>query len=471
VSEEATASFLLGAGFSAAFGIPTMKPFYDKFIDFARRQYENLVPTLDDLTSDLGNDADLESLLSKLNAAVTVDAGLPSSFDRGELEEWIKLARTLRSHLLSYIVEICEQFDREKAVLLCGNLMRGASETGVTIFTTNYDRVVEHVCSVAGIRVADGFAQEPGELVNPWNAQFQNGLPLAKLHGSVTWYVDQADGPTFLRLDRGYPLPGPDFHLSRSGRDLEPLMIVPTLEKQALGPPYNHLLNFLTDTLSRTKVLVVMGTSLRDEHIVGAIRYHANDLCVLLIGSRAEELISRLPGMAVEALSVTTEEVLTVSAEALGDLVGEAVKLDQLEKRSELLHGFVERERQRIAEWRGLTDDQRNAVRELESGDMVRQLAALEVLRGLAHPQVMRATLPMLGADGPELRSSAAGSLGLARDESAIEQLEHLAIQDPDRLVRLEAALALKRIASARANQALNLLKEARPDEAEAIDL
>ncbi len=462
---------LVGAGFSSTFGVPTMRPFFERFLDFSRRQYPNLAPAIEAMVGDLGPDADLESLLSKLNAAVEVGAGLPPGFDTSELADWIQSATALRSHLLSYIVELCEQFDRDKAVQLCSQFVRDAAETRIILFTTNYDRVIEYVCTSTGVRFADGFAHEPGELANPWNAEFRDGLPLAKLHGSVTWYVDRSERSTFLRLDRGYPLPGPDFHLSRLGRALEPLMIVPTLEKQALGPPYNYLLNFLTDTLSRTRLLILIGTSLRDEHIVGSFAYHSSRLSVLIVGPHAEGLVARLRGIMVDALSVSAEEFLTVSGDSLRGLVEEAVGVEDPATRAEMIHAFAETERHRIAEWRGLTDTQRRLVKDLERKDLNRQLAALESLRGVAHSEVMEATLPLLGAESVELRSSAAGSLGLAREDGAVQMLERLAIEDPDRVVRLEAALALQRIATPSANEALDRLKAARPEEAATVGL
>jgi hypothetical protein len=74
---------------------------------------------------------------------------------------------------------------------------------------------------VSGVRLADGFARSTSEVVSPWKRGLRlSGLTFAKLHGSVTWYRDEhPSSPVYLRLDRGYPLPEPDFHLSRGGAD------------------------------------------------------------------------------------------------------------------------------------------------------------------------------------------------------------------------------------------------------------
>jgi hypothetical protein len=193
-------AILLGAGFSTEFGVPTMRPFFTDFLEFAARQYPNRRDTINGLVGQLGGSADLESLLSKLQAAVEVGAGLPPEFDPTPLQAWMENARALRSHLLSYIVERCEQFDRAKAESLCGSFLRHASETDTALFSTNYDRIIEHVCEKLDIELADGFAREPGDLANVWNAEFGEHLALAKLHGSVTWYTEQQDPPHLLSL-------------------------------------------------------------------------------------------------------------------------------------------------------------------------------------------------------------------------------------------------------------------------------
>ena len=141
----------------------------------------------------------------------------------------------------------------------------------VHLFTTNYDRVVEHACETGDVRFADGFGHS--KLAAPWERSFDAKIRLCKLHGSVTYYIDRHSGvePVFWRLDRGYPLPSPDFRLTRLGRELEPLMVLPTLEKEALGDPYGHLNHLFVDTMARAKVVVAVGTSLRDKHLVSAI--------------------------------------------------------------------------------------------------------------------------------------------------------------------------------------------------------
>ena len=226
-------SFVLGAGFSAPFNIPTMRPFFTLFRRFASRKYPSLRGTLESHLTKLTDDSDIEELLSSLSKAEELSAALPSAGDMSmELNRWVSESRSLKAHLVSYIIEQCEQFDRRAAEDSISTWLErlNASEelSAVHFFTTNYDRILEYVSEYTVVPLDDGFATSESDLVAPWTGEFNEKLRLYKLHGSVTYYVDRQRAPTkeFLRLDRGYPLPDPDFRLSRQGRELEPLMVL-----------------------------------------------------------------------------------------------------------------------------------------------------------------------------------------------------------------------------------------------------
>jgi hypothetical protein len=85
------------------------------------------------------------------------------------------------------------------------------ADSRAVVITTNYDRIVEYVAESLGVGLSDGFETIRGQVASTWTGQFDVGLDLLKLHGSVTWYGVRASETEFVRLDRGYPLPGPDF--------------------------------------------------------------------------------------------------------------------------------------------------------------------------------------------------------------------------------------------------------------------
>lgn len=457
--------FLLGAGFSAPLGVPTMQPFFQDFLAFSRKRYPELQSTLDELLMNLGEDADLEALLATLNSAVEVEnAALPPNFDKSQLEGWIEDAKAIRAHLLAYIVERCEQFDRRGAEQSCGPFFTSISD-GAIVFTTNYDRVSEYVCDTLELPWTDGF--ESGKVVSPWTGEFNSPLALAKLHGSVTWYTDSTGPTEYLRLDRGYPLPGPDFRLSRRGSALDPLMIIPTLEKQTLGPPYNQLQNFFADSLSKAKLLVVIGSSLRDDHLVGAVEFRRESLTVLLVGRQSRDTARRLQNVVAVPLEADSEAFLRFGLDPFSTLRQSVAELQEKDAVDIAVREFAAREEARIEEAVGLPPDVQKALADLRENKPAEALEALEVIRGSNHPTVTAALTALLSSSlSADVRLAAAGCLGVARSSEAVPQLRTAAISDSAAAVRLEAALALAAIGTAEALAALEERKSARADDA-----
>ena len=458
-------SFLIGAGFSAPFGVPTMGPFYSDFIAEAQVRYPHLASSLSRAIRKAGDEPDLESLLSVLNAALGLESGLPKELLSDDILGWVSDAGTLRSHLLSYIVERCENFDRTRAAEVCAPLLLGLGASRAAIFSTNYDRVIEHACTSAGIQISDGFERTLGQAASPWCGEFDKGLLFAKLHGSVTWYEDRSQKEGYLRLDRGYALPGPDFHLSRGGTDLSPLMIIPTLEKEVLKNPYSHLSHLFSARLSNTALLVVMGSSLRDDHLVAAIRFHAPDLVVLVVGKGADEAANRLGGNQTVALEASAEDFLNNCTPQLLSLVGSAdgnVSPEELERLSE---EFAGEQRRILSEVGALDEEDGRDLADLRSEQPTAVLPALSRLRGKANPTLIDATTALLDSPDADVRCAAAGNLGIVASTGAIEPLKRLAINDSVELVRIESGLALNEVGTSEARTALAEYQERRPED------
>ena len=232
--------------------------------------------------------------------------------------------------------------------------------------------VLEYVCEVNGVDYADGFDPAGRELVAPWNGSWrEKKVRVYKLHGSVTYYVDQAGSgaPSFLRLDRGYPLPGPGFRLSREGKDLEPLMVLPTREKDALGDPYGHLTQIFASSLAECRLVIAVGTSLRDDHLVSALNYNRSRIVVLVVDSDPAATRARIANVAAVQLKADTRVFLEGS---IGRLIDVTRGLEEEMCREEI-HGIMEEfaagEVEGLARLGSLTSSQRAAVMSVEASE------------------------------------------------------------------------------------------------------
>lgn len=458
-------AFLIGAGFSYPYGVPTMGPFYSDFVAEAKVRYPSLVSALEEAVGMIDGRPDLESLLSVLNAASGAVVGLRADLVGEEIRRWVSEAGRLRSYLLSYIVERCENFDREKAIEQCSPLLADLAARKAVVFSTNYDRVVEHVCRSKGIELSDGFGNTADQEPSPWRREFDGGLTLAKLHGSVSWYEESVGEQAYLRLDRGYPLPGPDFHLSRGENDLAPLMIVPTLEKQVLKDPYAYLSNLFQDRLARTSLLIVMGSSLRDEHLASSIRFRADQLAVLVVGRDAQDAAARLASNRTVALEASSDDFLLNCTPALTQLLEAADAAQPVDELAVAVERFAEEQSDLLARIVELDDEARRSLGETRSTDPLTVLRALSGLRGKANETLTDATLGLLTHPDAEVRCAAAGNLGAAASTNTVEPLARVALEDPSDLVRIEAALALNQVGTPKAQAAFADYLARRPED------
>ena len=467
-------SFLLGAGFSAPFNIPTMRPFLASFRAFASRKYPGLKGTLENHAAKLEDSSDIEGLLSNLSKAEELLSAMPSPDHMdSELNRWASESRSLKAHLVSYIIEQCEQFDRSYAETTVSRwlecLNKSMTLTTVHFFTTNYDRILEYVSEYTSIPLDDGFATSEGDLVAPWTGRFSSKLRLYKLHGSVTYYVDRQRAPAkeFLRLDRGYSLPDPDFRLSRQGRELEPLMVLPTLEKDAMDDPYGHLMHVFSETLSRGGLVVAMGTSLRDAHLVSAMNFSKDKIVVLVIDASPEVAINQMPNARVVPLKVDMAECLRSLSIPLVELAEKCAAISDNDDLFRTVSTFAAEQSDVLLASHGLSDEQKEQIGILKFADSeIDKLEAIRRLQGEYHPDIISAVAACAEEErSPAVRKAVAGCLGLSGSIEPVEVLTKLASSDESPDVRLESYLALQEIGGPEAMQALDLAKRTWPED------
>lgn len=439
--------FLLGAGASHPYGVPAMAAFYSAFRDHLMKRHPRHFALLQRLESGKRHAAyDLETLLSDLQLAMMAQESLALlgvDVDDASLAA-VDLAE-LRGFLDAFIIDTCERFDRQNSAVEMTAILNLQRFGPLWIFTTNYDRIVEQACEHNGIGFSDGFRAPLGEPVADWSGEFEAGVRVVKLHGSVNWYRDNP-GDALHRLDRGYSLPSKDFALVREGQRLTPLMIIPTLEKQVLERPYVDLTVRFTDILRDLPLLIVAGNSLRDQHLLNYVRYRLPRLQVLVVGPRASQLANRLQlGPAVHALDVGFRELLVTSAAGLIALAERLSGWRTADDVSTAVRQFIEDVSANAETEAVLQANPEFALygRMLADESMAQRARGAAALGNHSHPAIVRKLAAVLKNDPEEsVRTAAVSALIRLGTADAIASAA-AALKDPSTSVQLEAVVGL----------------------------
>ena len=230
----------------------------------------------------------------QIRAAIQLIAGLEVQGD-DRAAEWHKsLSRVLKDlsskvlemeHGLAGAFDSGDEASHELARHLISFLLTFASRTGsrerLQLFTTNYDRVLEYGCDLAGIRTVDRFVgalspvfrssrldvdmhyNPPGIRGEP--RYLEGVIRLTKLHGSLDWRSQAGE------IRRGALRFGADgAELGLDDEAFESLIIYPNPAKdvETLEYPYAELFRDLSAALCRpNSVLVTYGYGFGDDHI------------------------------------------------------------------------------------------------------------------------------------------------------------------------------------------------------------
>jgi hypothetical protein len=223
--------FFLGAGASAPFGIPTMKQMVANFNDYIAEfgtpveisLYQDIKEKLE---GNRGDDVDLESVFTVIDGIINyreenldlLATYLISKF-YGEKQsflfdkEIVEASESLKDKFQDFVKESCyiskEGFDRIRIVYF--DLFNSfAQESTVRdnrnyfskgnqnycswpIFTTNYDLCLEHFWRVVmkvQLNTGFNFNQSRNTPVFNYNKFRENNLKLIKLHGSLSWLIE-----------------------------------------------------------------------------------------------------------------------------------------------------------------------------------------------------------------------------------------------------------------------------------------
>lgn len=453
-------AFLLGAGVSARYGVPAMLGFYEELMEYLKRRYPDAVDLARTLTS-ATQDADLEILIENVEKAVAAAEGLPllPSADTDAVKGDLQRIRALRSYIRAFIVDRCERFNTTRAAGELLPLFQLSTKMTVTIFTTNYDRIIEHCAQETEFPCSDGFVGG-SEPVATWARKFDGSLRLVKLHGSVNWFHH---GDAVVRLDRGFPLPSHEFQLNWAGRTLTSLMVVPTLQKETLEPPYSELRVLFGDVILASRLLIIAGSSLRDAHLTSVIatRLQDDQAVVLIIDPAIPAGIDALVrrDLVVHATG-EFHAFLSVATDALPALAREIAAASDIAEAYRRLREFAQTVQTKMQSLAALTEEGKRAVRALTHGSPAEKIAAVRNLRGNSSEVVVNALLAGLADEDPEVRAAAASVVAQLDEPRAVPLLEANIANSRDSRQKMEAVLALKRMTVPEATLAIERIKQ-----------
>lgn len=181
-----------------------------------------------------------------------------------------------------------DQASRERAEAFLQSFLfsfasRAASRERLHIFTTNYDRLIEHGCDLGGFRIIDRFVgaltpifrasridvdlhySPPGIRGEP---RFMEGvIRLTKLHGSLDWYFDKQERRI---LRKGIPFGAAVDHTDVPKEPFDTVMIYPNPAKdvETTQYPYAELFrDFAAGVCRPNAVVVTYGYGFGDDHI------------------------------------------------------------------------------------------------------------------------------------------------------------------------------------------------------------
>lgn len=263
-------ALFLGAGASAPYGLPTTKGLAAALpVDFPRP----------DLVG--GKFPDIEHVLLILDQTIrfaNTEAGrhcsdMYSNFK--EMAENSRRARKIVERLVWSKYDGAPLDDSAVAKTLTPLFELAKSGGGdITIFTTNYDTVIETYCEKAerGIDRIDGFRRDTASHLDVWRGDFapnEGGQPtrafLYKLHGSISWQRCRVGGKTAIVQKPGR---------SRPNRPSSNMYIRPSLriKKGDMKPePYATIMGEFERRLPSFDACVAIGCSFRDAHIRGRL--------------------------------------------------------------------------------------------------------------------------------------------------------------------------------------------------------
>jgi len=232
----------------------------------------------------------------QLRAAMQLEAGLTVMGDKRAALWKTEIDRQLKWFMDSILDSersiLCADTNKKQTAddLLVSFLLSFASRTAtrerLNLFTTNYDRLIEYGCDLAGLHVIDRFvgALSPVFRASRLNIDIHYNPPgirgeprylegvirLCKIHGSIDWRWENGELRRF-----GIPFGAPPDHPDIPKEPAGSVMIYPNPAKdvETLDYPYAELFRDFASAVCRpNSSLVVYGYGFGDDHVNRVIK-------------------------------------------------------------------------------------------------------------------------------------------------------------------------------------------------------
>lgn len=383
-------NILLGAGASFHVGSPSIRKMSSEGIKEMMSRANlfsgmsvSAAELLEALVEEGGGTVDLEDMLTMLSAAMTVLRATRSTrMTVGGFEAEIAAIEELRRLLNRSLANECDLPNEEQTDALerenpfrlhqdfFGKVLRARRSDlpRISVFTTNYDLMIERALDRSGVNYFDGFVGSIDRMFRPESFKQDLYRPpepeerrvlrvkevvyLYKLHGSINWR-----GRGSLLAPGGqevYQVGAPGEYV---GDELVLIFPTPQKDMDALGYPYSDLFRAFSMCLNRAdSALLVIGYGFGDEHINRLIHEglsgHSFQVFVVApsgVSEGSEGSGSALDGLARVAdprvnvltgsVAGTFRDLATRGLPSVGEVVEEGGTTERMEAVSEALLG------------------------------------------------------------------------------------------------------------------------------------
>ncbi len=304
ISEEEII-FLFGAGISIPIGIPAMAGIYRSFMSKTKSELPEAHKKMCNFFVDeMGVEADLEEFLLASNRIIEfrnsglnrfVESSISKVKSSGKVKDFnknlklnLEIVEAVKDSILDFLAITCFKFDRVKAEKINSGFVSSIAKLGYSVYSTNYDSAFEHVARENNIDVLDNFIKVGQRTIWNDNINFdgKEGFKLIKLHGSVTWYEDAQHSVEKI-----------DYRTSINplGVEVKNITIVPTRFKDIYSQNFFALYSHFLVSLSKAKLIVIAGHSLRDDYLRAAIieRKRQGDFRIIVVDPNYPTIIKK----------------------------------------------------------------------------------------------------------------------------------------------------------------------------------